>query len=212
MIWPGEEEAWNILSDLDAGDVAVRAKAYFNTDDATYALTCFGQEISVSLRDRAISAGSQAGMVLIDDLGDYSRLSILRYLIHAKDRPLSGQLVRPADLPGGDIFIRGSHILPLEEAASFFSKHHLEFLIVGRSLGGTKDRYGDYSLTLFPFPRVPVILILWLGDEEFPATASLLLDSSCASFLPPDILWSISMVTVEMMRLNSGAQPGDVEI
>lgn len=130
-----------------------------------------------------------------------------------KDLPLSGQLVRPADLPGGDIFIMGTHILPLEKAASYFSNHHHEFLNVGRSLGGTQHHYGDFSLNIFPFPRVPVVLILWLGDEEFPSTASLLLlDSSCASFFPPDIIWSISMMVVEMMLMNSGARQGGDEI
>jgi hypothetical protein len=212
MIWPGEEKAWDILSDLDARDVAINAKAFFNSYDSTYLLTCFGQDISISLRDRAISSGSSTGTFFVNDLGDYSRLSILRYLIHAKDLPLSGQLVRPADLPGGDIFIKGTHILPLERAASYFSNRYQEFLNVGRSLGGTQHHYGDFSLNMFPFPRVPVVLILWLGDEEFPSTASLLLDSTCASFLPPDIIWSISMMAVEMMLMNSGERQGGDEI
>ena len=204
MIWPGEEKAWDILSDLNARDVAINAKAFFNSYDSTYSLICFGQDISISLRDRAISSKSRTGKFFVNDLGDYSRLSILRYLIHAKDLPLSGHLVRPADLQGGDIFVKGSHILPLERAASYFSNCNNEFLNVGRSLGGTQHHYGDFSLNIFPFPQVPVVLILWLGDEEFPSTASLLLDSSCASFLPPDIIWSISMMAIAMMLMNSG--------
>jgi hypothetical protein len=206
MIWPGEEMAWNILSDLDAKDVAVNAKAFFNSYDSTYSLTCFGQDISISLSDRAISSGSRTGKYFVNDLGEYSRLSILRYLIHAKDLPVSGKLVRPADLQGGDIFARGSHILPLERAASYFSNCPNEFLKVGRSLGGNQHHYGDFSMNIFPFPKVPVVLILWLGDEDFPSTASLLLDSSCASFLPPDIIWSISMMAIAMMLMNSGSQ------
>lgn len=206
MIWPGEEQAWQILSDLDAGEVAVNAGARFDPCRSTYWLTSFGQEIAVSLRDRALSSGSRAGVLLINDLGDYSRLAILQYLIHAKDRPCSGRLVRPADLPGGDIFIKGTHILPLVKVAAYFSGHHREFLEVGRSLGGGQHHYGDLSLHLFPFPRVPVVLILWLGDDEFPATASLLLDSGCAAVLPIDVIWSIAMVTVGMVLLNSGAR------
>ena len=212
MIWPGEEKAWNILADLNARAVAINAKAIFNSYDSTYLLKCFGQDISISLRDRAISSASKAGNFLVNDLGDYSRLSILRYLIHAKKLPFSGQLVRPADLPGGDIFVKGSHILPLERASSYFSNCNDEFLNVGKSLGGTQHHYGDISLTIFPFPQVPVVLILWLGDEEFPSNLSLLLDSSCASFLPPDIIWSISMMSIAMMLMDSGKRQGGDEV
>ncbi|HBB18763.1 MAG TPA: hypothetical protein DCZ97_17830 [Syntrophus sp. (in: bacteria)] len=202
MVWPGEEKAWDILSGLDARDVTANAKALFNPYDSTYALTCFGQDIRVSLKDRTIFGKSRLGMVLVTSLGDYSRLSILRYLVHAIDLPLSGRLVRPADLPGGDIFTKGTHIIPLDRAAAYFSNHSSEFLIVGQSLGGTQGDYGDISLNILSFPRVPVVLILWLGDEEFPSTASLLFDSSCVSHLPPDMIWSTSMMTVEMMLIN----------
>lgn len=205
MVWPGEEKAWDILSDLDAKDVTANAKALFNPYDSTYALTCFGQDIRISLKDRMIFGQSRLGTLLVASLGDYSKLSILRYLIHAIDLPLSGQLVRPSDLPGGDIFTKGTHILPLEKAAAYFSNHHDEFLTAGKSLGGTQRDYGDMSLNILPFPRVPVVLILWLGDAEFPPTASLLLDSSCVSHLPPDIVWSTSMMAVEMMLINTTA-------
>jgi len=89
MVWPGEEKAWDILLDLDAKDVTTNAKALFNSYDSTYALTCFGQDICVSLKDRIIFSKSRLGALLVTSLGDYSRLSILRYLIHAIDLPLS---------------------------------------------------------------------------------------------------------------------------
>jgi len=205
MVWPGEEKAWDILLDLGAKDVTTNAQASFNSYDSSYALTCFGQDIRISLRDRMIFSESRLGMLLVTSLGDYSRLSILRYLIHAIDLPLSGQLVRPSDLPGGDIFTKGTHIIPLDKAAAYFSNHYNEFLTVGKSLGGTQGDYGDMSLNILPFPRVPVVLIIWLGDEEFPSTASLLFDSSCVSHLPPDIIWSTSMMAVEMMLMNTKA-------
>lgn len=205
MVWPGEEKAWDILLDLDAKDVTTNAKASFNACDSTYALTCFGQDIRISLKDRMIFSNSRLGTLLVTSLGDYSRLSILRYLIHAIDLPLSGQLVRPSDLPGGDIFTKGTHILPLDKAAAYFSNHGNEFLMMGERFDGTRLGYGDLSLSILPFPRVPVVLILWSGDEEFPPKASLLLDSSCISHLPPDMIWSTSMMTVEMMLIDAEA-------
>ncbi len=39
MAWPGEIEAWDILSGLDSRDVEANAKALFNSHDSTYVLT-----------------------------------------------------------------------------------------------------------------------------------------------------------------------------
>lgn len=199
MAWPGENEAWDILSGLDSGDVKSNAKVSFNSFDSTYELICFGQDIRISLADRSIVSTSSPGMLLVNTLGEYSRLSILRYLVNSINVPLSGQLVRPSDLPGGDIFIRGTHVLPLDNLAEYFDNNIKEFISIGKSLGGSQRDYGDMSIELFPFPRIPVVLIVWQGDDEFAPKSSLLFDSSCASHLSTDILWSTSMMTIEMM-------------
>ncbi len=205
MSWPGEKEAWDVLSGRDAKDIKNSAKALFNPYDSMYALTCFGHDIRISLKERNIFSTSGTGSVLLNELGDYSRLSILRYLIHAVDIPFSGQLVRPSDLPGGDIFLRGTHVLPLDKIAAYFSGSFNEFLRIGESLGGTQLAYGDISLKLFPFPRVPVVLIVWAGDEEFSPISSLLFDASCQSHLSTDIIWSTAMMTIGIMLVNAKA-------
>ncbi len=203
MLWPGEKEAWDILSGLDSEHIKNNAKVLFNSHDSVYELTCFSQSIFVSLTDRDISSKSSLGKLLVNSLSDYSRLSILRYLIHANNLPFTDKLVRPSDLSGGEIFARGTHVLPLNRIASSFTNHYNEFLNIGKSLGGSLLHYGDMSLKLFPFPRVPVVLILWSGDEEFPPNSSLLFDSSCTYHLSTDILWSTAMMTVEMMLIKT---------
>jgi hypothetical protein len=42
---------------------------------------------------------------------------------------------------------------------------------------------------------VPVTLTLWLADEEFPARAGILFDSTCGLQLPTDILWSLARLS-----------------
>jgi hypothetical protein len=65
MVWPGEEKAWDILVDLDAKDVTVNAKALFNSYDSTYALTCFGQDVCISLKDRIIWSTSMMAVEMM---------------------------------------------------------------------------------------------------------------------------------------------------
>ncbi|WP_083774392.1 DUF3786 domain-containing protein [Desulfurivibrio alkaliphilus] len=199
MAWPGEAEAWDALTQLCPDETRVNAKVLFNPHNSTYVLNCFGQDIFVSLNDRDIYSNSALGQVLVNQYAEYSHLSILKYLIHSRDLPCSGQMIPPFDLPGGDIFVKGTHILPLDDIAGCFDGNVDKFVKTGKNLAGTQLEYGDMSFKLFPFPRVPVVIIVWEGDEEFPAKATLLLDAGCVSQIPTEIVWSTAMMSVKML-------------
>jgi hypothetical protein len=201
MLWQGEQEAWETLSALDSKDVEARAGAVFDPGNSAYNLACLGQEISVSIKKRGVTGSSSLGRFLVEGFGEYSRLSILRYLINARNLVFSGKLVKPDDLPGGDFFSKGSHVLPFDKIIGRFENDFDGFIKTGRSIGGSQAEYGDVSLQLLPFPRLPVFVILWAGDDEFPAKGSLLFDSTCTSHAATDILWSTAMMTIEMMLI-----------
>jgi hypothetical protein len=73
------------------------------------------------------------------------------------------------------------------------------FLARGKLLGGEPLKHGNASVGLWPFPRVPVSLILWKGDAEFKSSCSLLFDSTCPAHLAPDVAWATAMLSVQMM-------------
>ncbi|MFC1964891.1 DUF3786 domain-containing protein [Chloroflexota bacterium] len=131
--------------------------------------------------------------------GVYLVKSILWYLINAKDKPISGRLVRPADLIGGQIYLNGSHALPLNEIAEKYGCDIPGFFKKGRQLGGEELNHGDACLRLLPFPKVPVLILLWKGNVEFHSRCSLLFGSICGVHLPADIIWSTAMMSVAIM-------------
>ncbi|MBL7165191.1 MAG: DUF3786 domain-containing protein [Dehalococcoidales bacterium] len=148
---------------------------------------------------RRISGDSPAADILLEQLGGYARLSALWYLVGARDIPVSGKLVKPGDMGGGEIYQRGTHVLPLDRIAERYGSDVPGFLARGRELGSEQAEYGDASLRLFPFPRVPVVLLLWKKDPEFVARAGLLFDSSARFHLPVDVIWSTAMISLLAM-------------
>lgn len=100
---------------------------------------------------------------------------------------------------GGEIYERGTHVLPLDRVSDRYGTDVPGFLARGRELGGEPTDYADASLRLFPFPRVPVVLLLWEKGPEFAARASLLFDSSARFHLPVDIIWSTAMMSLLAM-------------
>jgi hypothetical protein len=42
-------------------------------------------------------------------------------------------------------------------------------------------------------------VIMWRGDEEFPARADMFFDTTCEKHLPTDVIWSTAMTTALIM-------------
>jgi len=195
----GEEKAWNILRELDPADVCRNAMVGFDNLSGLYLIKSFGMDLSIDPKTNSIHTDAPEGDLLLKKLGYFSVLSILWYMTSARDIPLSNRLVQPENLKGGHIFFRGTHVLPLDKLALRYTHDIEAFLKRGAALGGRRLDYGDASVQLFPFPRIPVVIILWRGDEEFPPRADLLFDSTCELHLALDILWSTAMKSLLIM-------------
>jgi len=50
-------------------------------------------------------------------------------------------------------------------------------------LGGHTVAYGDVAVTVNAFNRVPITIVLWQGDEEFPAQGGILFDAAITDYL-----------------------------
>lgn len=193
----GEERAWGILSSLDPLDVCRKAGASYK--NGTYVLSSFGMGFSASPREKILKNISPEGESLLKKYSYFYSLSVLCYLINAKDIPLSGRLIKPSDIKGGSLFFRGTHALPLDKIAEKYGCDRPAFIEKSRSLNGKLLNYGDAAVELLPMPHIPATLILWLSDDEFPARADLLFDSTCEQHLPLDIMWSIAMLSTLVM-------------
>ena len=199
MISSGEEKAWEILKGLHPADVCKNASVFYDEKSDHYVLKSFCSDFQINVQEKIIKSPDHSGEVILNRYGYFFVHSCLWYLIHSKDIPFTGRLSSPASLRGGDIFFRGSHVLPLDRLAKAYGTDKQSFIEKGKELCADSLTYGDASIQLFPLPRVPVNLVLWTGDEEFPSRAEMLLDSSCEIQLPLDIIWSIAMLSVLVM-------------
>lgn len=111
------------------------------------------------------------------------RILVLHYLERASGAPLSGKLVGFDQLAGGRFY--GSAFRKRTETplARIFAPAPARLAEVAASLGGAPADHGDASAILWPFPRVPMTLIVWTGDEELPPNAKVLFDDTAESYL-----------------------------
>ena len=196
---PGENKAWEILVAKKPEEVCRAAAVSYDAISGSYWVKSFGMEFSVSVRDKGITSSEAGSDVLLQKLGYFFKLSILWYLVNSRDIACTGRLVKLQNIKGGDIFTKGSHVLPLEPLARKYGRDKEGFIDKGKNLGGELINLGDAALRLFPLPRIPVALSLWLEDDEFPARADLLFDSTCDLQIPTDIIWSVAMMSTLVM-------------
>jgi|Deesub1362A_J573_1020465.scaffolds.fasta_scaffold00444_21 hypothetical protein len=193
----GEKKAWETLKNLAPEDVCRNASVSYK--NGCYLIKSLGMEFSVSPEEKAIKGLSPEADAVAKRFGYFLNHSVLWYLINAKDIGLTGRLVRPSDVKGGHHFFRGTHELPLGKLAEKYGSDREGFMRRAEDLGGRPLTFGDASAELLPLPRIPVTLILWLGDEEFSPRVDLLFDSTCEIHLPLDIIWSVAMFSTLLM-------------
>ena len=116
------------------------------------------------------------------------RILILHYLIKADGTPLADSWVAFRELPDGRVYDAAFRRRANLRLAQTFGSDLDGFVAAAKSLGGTRLTYGDASF-LFPmFPRLRLAAVLYLADEEFPASANVLFDAAASHYLPTEDL------------------------
>lgn len=196
----GEAKAWEALAGLKPKEVCAGADADHDASSGVYALTAFGIEFLITPATRTISSNDPRAALFLGRYKDFFRLAVLWYLTTAKDIPATGRLIRPLDVKGGQRFFTGTHVLPLDHVQERYGRDKAGFLAQGMKFGAQIVSLGDAALRLYPLPRVPVTMVLWLEDEEFPARVTLFFDSTVDfQILLSDIVWSVAMMTTLVM-------------
>ena len=145
------------------------------------------------------AAGEAAGEGALSE-----RILLLHYLERASGAPLSGRLVGFDQLPGGRFY--GSAFRKRTESplARIFSPAPKRLAEVAASLGGAPGTHGDASAILWPFPRVPMTLIVWTGDEELPGNAKVLFDDTAEGYLSTEDIAVLGDLVIRRVKESVG--------
>jgi len=128
----------------------------------------------------------------------------LHYLIGAwstsGQRPM-GEWISFQEIPDGrfymDAFQRRAKN-PM--VATFGEKPEMLLKVATELYGAVPFSQGDVSVVVQALPLVPIALILWRGDEEFPPEGNVLFDRSIVGILSAeDVAWLAGMVVYPMI-------------
>ncbi len=111
------------------------------------------------------------------------KVLILHYLTLAKGTPLANRLITYKELPGGANYFPTFSKRTIKPLLDYFGKEPRLLVAAAEKLDGHKADYGDVAVTINPFSRVPITIVLWQGDDEFAPQWSIMFDATISDYL-----------------------------
>ncbi len=171
------ENAWKELVGQDYSEVARRSATEFDETERVFKLKFMGDEYLVKPDGRAVVTADGAFT------NPFYAFLIVHYLIGAKDVPLAGEVISFRELYGGDVYYLAFKNRAIETIRRGFESRPEELVKRGLEMGGEEAGMGDYSVRIPVFPKLPVVIVMWLGDEEVPTSANILFDKTAGEHL-----------------------------
>ena len=134
------------------------------------------------------------------------RILLLHYFTQAKGTPLSNKLISFKELPEGAGYFPTFYKRAIKPLVTYFGDKPCRLIDVARLLGGHEADYGDVSVTVDALSRVPLTLVLWEGDAEFPPEGSIMFDRTISDYLPTeDIIFLCQSTALRLVKLLKSA-------
>ncbi len=195
--WQIDPRFWDELRQADPQEIVSRAVVGYQPEDNLYVVPflntvalCYPETEEIEVQ------GSLAGFSEDFQLNGV----VVHYLLAARNKPLANKWVSEKDLPGGSLFFTASHTLPLEALSEAFDERPQLLDAAARSIGGEKVDLGGLAYRFTVLPRIPILIIFWMRDEEFGPSFHILFDETITDHLNSlDLVWGLANVFARVL-------------
>jgi len=103
---------------------------------------------------------------------------------------MGADIVSAKELKEGHFFT-GPHLFRTDPLLERYGWDLDGFRMACKKLRGKVLDMADAAYRLLPFPRLPIYMLLWAGDDEFQPRLRVLLDRPIETILPADAIWAL---------------------
>ena len=126
---------------------------------------------------------------------------ILHYLQGCRPR-LAGRWVAYREIPGAGFYFGAFVKRAVDPLKKVFGQNIAALLGAAAKIGAVPIETGSAGFRLDILPYAPLQMIVWEGDDEFPAEANILFDAMVGEYLSPeDAAWLASLAVYRLMAL-----------
>lgn len=182
---PKIEKARQELRRLDPERIALDANTLYDQSEpgrGHLRLRYFGEPRTITWPD----------LVVYDAEGkicsNLVQAALLEHLVLADGTPLADRWVSLRELPNGAFYERAFQGYSGSRLMRTFKNDLEGFREAAGQLSGEPLSIGDAAYRFWVLPRIPVAVVYWAGDEEFPASARVLFDATACNYHNLEIL------------------------
>lgn len=133
------------------------------------------------------------------------KILILHYLNGSKIEKITGEWITYQDIPSGRFYLDAFNRrvkYPLINA--FGDKPDKLPLLAKELFEADTSSIGDTSVLIQAFPKIPVTLVIWKGDDEFSSDGTILFDNSIQNILSAEDISELTSQIVYPLIAKAG--------
>jgi hypothetical protein len=190
------DEPSNILRRSDPAEIAIRTGVPFEAGE--FRLSIMRWNIYISFPELSFRAPEFLNTFVI-------KLLALLYLANANAVQPANQWVPYRELKDGLFYAKSFTDTVEERLCRRFGDDLAAMREACQELGGREVDQGDLGMVIQTFNRLPLLLILWRGDDEFEPNARILFDASATSYLNAfELRMLCGEVVTRLIRIADG--------
>lgn len=162
------------------------------------AITCLGKDFLVDRRGRIASeCHTHAGLTI----------PLLRYLVHSEGEDPTGNWVSFRELKNGPPMSALFEQRGEKRLQRLADSHTDLFDDLVNMFSGTREKTSfasDISVTLYPLPKLPVLICYWKPEEDLGSKLGIFFDATANRHLATDSIFELSIGMVMMFEKIAG--------
>lgn len=170
----------------------------YDQSSGAFLMPMWGKSISISFPDYLLKFEESN-----EELDVSAQALVLYHFVTTDGIPEMGRWISFAELPDGMFYNSAFQGYTGGELARAIGDDRKRFVTSAEILGGEAQSFGDAAYRFTLFPRVPLLAVLWEGDEDFPPSYRILFDASVPNHMPTDACAIAgSMLTRRLIKAN----------
>ncbi|AFQ42465.1 DUF3786 domain-containing protein [Desulfosporosinus meridiei] len=188
---------WQDLKKMVPEEIATHLAVTYSSDTQQFIVSFFNSEYIVDYSTERIYRKSDGHVPEIN-----ASIIMLNYLAYAKKpQDMPRKWVSLKELPkGGMLFYPAFHKDSILGLVKSFGQQPKGLLECAAALGGVPASFGDASAVFQAFPEIPLCVIVWEGDEEVQANATILFEPSIEHLLHIESAIGLGMYLASKLR------------
>jgi hypothetical protein len=189
MTHPVDKALFKELAAQNPADVCRRTSCTYDETGRVYTLSVWDDIYAIYPHEFRIDRLSRN----LPPPHEYLYVFIIHYLLNAGEADVGNEWISEKDIPGGATFFRGPHEIPTHLITHRYNGNIHAFKKTCAQLNGVPLSMADASFVFTITSRLPVAVLYWDGDEDFPPAAKILYDKSVIGSLALDVLFALAV-------------------